>query len=378
MRMWPTCLGTVVLCVGLSQAASAKEPSKTTTQDRPAEVCGLVLKTPYMTWAKLPVNIYVKEGLPETFVNATKEAIAKWNAITGQEMLAFKGPSKACKKISVNCILLEKREIGDTPKPEREEYAYAKQDFTGNHWSGTDIFLNDNIKWAHPSKVGEVDPFEVILHELGHVLGLQHHFFYLSSVMNYVPFESGSNRLEITAFDLSLLAWLYKNGPCPPDYFLAFVDGQYEIALSLLAKAFPDVSAVKDVNVLYLKSRSERFIGKLDESMSSIDRAIEVAQDQSGASSVLAYLYTHRADLYFRKLNYRSALKDFERALKLDSYNYQTMTYVAYLRYLMGKDKGDVVGILDKAIEIKPNFAMAKDLRSKVLSSADSDSKTGP
>lgn len=357
--------GWILIVVLLACTARAQSPV----------VCELSLRSPYLTWPKLPVAIFVDSKLSPIFREATEKAVIRWNEASGQSLLNFGGESTRCAKESVHCVTLE-------PNTEylrmngQHDYGHTKQSFESVHWKSADVILNGGVPWARPASIGQVDPYDVILHELGHVLGLQHHFSHLASVMNYVPLESGPSPLEITAFDLAMLKWMYQGGPCPERFDLAYIDEQNVIALEEVRKKQPDLSKASDVNALYLRSRLERASNHYDVSMLAIDRALSLAESQPAL--LRAQLYNHRADIYYRKNNWPRARRDFEKSLKLAPANYQTLTYLAHLKMLMGESRESVEPLLTEALKLKPGFDLAEDLQYELKNSKDKESAPAP
>ncbi|MDD4976372.1 MAG: hypothetical protein PHY93_18585 [Bacteriovorax sp.] len=321
--------------------------------------CLASYKTPYLKWKNLPIPIYASASLPPRFKVLLNEEIQKWNSSFKMKLFDYRGSSTFCHKKEINCVVLEKHSKY-LALSGVEDYALTKQDFKHDYWVGADIFLNSGFKWKHPASVGEVDPGKVILHELGHVLGLQHHFFHLNSIMNYLPYEAGDVDLEISIFDKEILEWLYLGGKCPEDYLLAFIDGQEDLSMELLKKKYTDFSKITDVNLLYLISRLERSKNELDNSLKTIDMAIELSSHKSNI--IKAYLLNHKADLYFRKNDIKSATKNFEESLKLWPGNYLTLTYLAQIKILMGESNKEALALLKQALKIKPTFKLAKEL----------------
>lgn len=320
-------------------------------------------QAPYFRWKQLPVAVYTAHEIPNHFHRATKSAVDKWNSALKTPFFVFKGSSKECAKSSVTCVLLDDH-ASYLKISGKDDYAYTRQEFKDGYWTSADIHINPALNWKHPAKVGQVDPYSVILHELGHLLGLQHHFFHLNSIMNYLPYEAGVAHLSISDFDVEVIQWLYLNGTCPASDLMAFVDGNNAAAMKYLKRSHPNLSDISDLNRLYLLSRLERSEGRLGEALKVIDRAIGLATDRPVI--VRAYLLNHRADLHFQLKDNARALKDFEESMRLAPGNYQTITYVALLKHLMGQPGSVVLELLQKALTIKPTFGLALELKQKI------------
>lgn len=322
-----------------------------------SSACLANYKTPYFKWKTLPVEMYVDKKLPKVFTKALVNGIDHWNSQFKEKVFVYKGQSKGCDSPEINCLTMEKAKTYQKIAGSND-YAFAKQNYKDGLWESSDIVLNAHYKWKTPSVLGQVDPAKVVLHELGHVLGLQHHFFHLTSIMNYLPYEAGEVNLSISSFDKELIEWLYFGGKCPTDYFLASIDEQNDLSVELIKKQFSDLATINDINVLYLLSRLEK-TKTPDQALAAIERAITLSSDQSNV--VKAYLLNQRGDLFFLKDNYPEALKSFEESHKLWPGNYHTLTYLAQLKFLSG-DKNAALVDLKQALKIKPDYLLAKEL----------------
>jgi tetratricopeptide (TPR) repeat protein len=311
-------------------------------------------KTPYFIWEKLPVEIYTDKKLPPSFITSTRKAIANWNESIGNKVFTFKGSSKNCNKKNIHCItLLNKEKYLKTSG--RNDYGYTSQFFDKGLWTEADIYLNNSIAWGKDI-VGRVSPYDIIVHELGHVLGLQHHNFDLSSIMNYYPQEAGIKHDKISPFDIKLIRSLYFSGVRPRIDKLLFIDGQFKNALAELNK----VDSYSDLNSLYLKARLEKKLGKLDQSEITISKAI--ALSSNAPSFIKGYLLNFKADIYFKRKNNDIALKIFEQSLKVHSTNYHTLSYVGYLRFLKKMPNESVAPLIYRALRIKPSYKFANQI----------------
>ncbi len=321
--------------------------------------CLASFTTPYYKWKSLPVEIYVDKKMPTVFTKALINGIDKWNASFKENVFLYKGQSKECDKPEINCLTMKKAKAYQKVSGDND-YAFVSQAYRDNAWESADIVLNASFKWKSPSSIGQVDPSKVVLHELGHVLGLQHHFFHLSSIMNYLPYEASKVNLGITSFDKEMVDWIYFNGKCPTDYLLASIDQQNDLSRDILKKQFPDLSALDDLNLLYLISRLEKNKDN-DRALLAINKALVLSQDQSDVTR--AYLLNQQADLYFLKDNNLEAFKAFEESHKLWPGNYLTLTYLAQLKYIMNSDRKGALKDVTQALTIRPDYQPAKELK---------------
>lgn len=145
----------------------------------PQESCNFVMNNDKqrVSWGpQTPVTMYVDSSFPSEYFDAVKSAVNTWNGRMGREVLKVGGWTNSYPNESqdgVNIIYWRKN---SWPDP------HDKQAITTIYWAADRIFEADirinNTKdfdyfWGPPVS-GKVDVESLLLHELGHVLGLSH------------------------------------------------------------------------------------------------------------------------------------------------------------------------------------------------------------
>jgi len=143
-------------------------------------------------WAG-PVEFVLSQETPERLVTAVRKAARTWNDAVGRDVLIYKGRVATAKRVSLydslgddtTVIYFEKSWIASTAKPQTTLATTIWENEEASHESIVkgDIILNaeeylfqDSMtKALEPGReVDMVDTETVLLHEMGHLLGLDH------------------------------------------------------------------------------------------------------------------------------------------------------------------------------------------------------------
>jgi hypothetical protein len=181
----------------------------------PEPDCNFVMSSEVqrVSWkGNLPVDLYISPDVPTEFRESIRIAAARWNKELKKEALIIKEsdniPSKPAKD-KVNVIYW---------KTEWNDGKSTEQARTTIYWKGDMINEADvliNAKDHRFSQFGILEPSKVdftslMVHEFGHVLGLQH-VHSEPSVMN-PTLAFNTSRLDPTEVDLNSLKCEYKVG----------------------------------------------------------------------------------------------------------------------------------------------------------------------
>jgi hypothetical protein len=168
-----------------------------------------------VSWQKhLPVKLYLHESVPNSAYAAIDRAIKEYNDKLGGGQEIFR---------------IIARGVGGDLNPHKDGYSMVywftdwdqsrstEQARTTIYWSGTEIFEADirinadpdnfSYYYGEDSNISGVDLMSLLVHELGHVLGLAHNVS-SGSVMNFT-LDNGQERRKLGALDLTSLKCEY-------------------------------------------------------------------------------------------------------------------------------------------------------------------------
>jgi predicted Zn-dependent protease len=199
----------VALIAALGMLLQACAPEVT-----PEESCNFVQNSlsQRVSWgAKIPVKMYIHESVQDpTHIEAIEAAARSWNEVVGRQVIviesSFVSGDINSKKDGRSFIYLHST---------WDEHRTTEQARTTIYWNGNrineaDIKINaKNFKYAasETPKSGWVDLQSLMIHEMGHVLGLAHIDHRKSVMATTLP--SGNLRRDVSDEDKTNLSCEY-------------------------------------------------------------------------------------------------------------------------------------------------------------------------
>lgn len=180
---------------------------------KPEEACGFVQNSQgqRVSWQnQVPVNLYIHQDVPAQFYPAIREAVDSWERQSGLRLFrladtAYRA-SQSPQDDGLNVIYW----MQDWESNRSTEQARTVVYYAGDTITNFDIRINAknyNFFVDRPKTTNEVHFASLILHELGHGLGLKHQDGVGSVMATVLP--SQTQRMKVSAGDLQSLKCEY-------------------------------------------------------------------------------------------------------------------------------------------------------------------------
>ena len=179
-------------------------------KQEPQEACNFVQNSSVqrVSWKDaVPIHLYVHESFPAEHLPALRSAMAKWEKALGRALITNPGPvvgENSPSRDGISVIYWMQSWESDKPGEQARTTIY----WEGNRIKEADIKINDkNFNYSSNADSTTVDIESLLVHEIGHVLGLQHNTE-SGSVMALI-LDNGQLRREPAPADVASLKCEY-------------------------------------------------------------------------------------------------------------------------------------------------------------------------
>ncbi len=298
-------------------------------------------------WDKLPVKICPAKTLPPAIINSLINATKIWNTAFNKEIF-----STVCPIVSplfgesdpsvhgVYWVIEGFEKYTDKTSLARTLVEY--EDSGKMH--DADILLNGQYyDWTSLN----IDPETVLIHELGHVLGLKHFFLSLNSSMNHYPYVAGYVHRTIGDYERIVISNLYTNSKLEvPPYMQYFFNGDIPKAINEL-----EGFKFKTPEYLYSLAYLYKIQNKFGLAKSNLVKLLENRPHDT-------FLRQQFGEVLWNMNDLPSAEMEFQRVIKENPKSYEALANLGSIY----SDKGEsqkAVAYLKKSIAIQPTHWVA-------------------
>ena len=294
-------------------------------------------------WKTLPVSVCTTPGLPEVARAALEKASQAWNRDIG-----FKVFKVGCEvdsnelnqaNLTGPAVYWVKSGFGSSGDPLALARTLSSFDDTSGEMVDADILLNaEAFDW---SKI-DVDLESVLIHELGHTLGLQHLYPSISSVMNQYPYQSGIKRVVLDRYERLAVERLYgKSKKAFPIHFDLYFGKSTARARKELRR-----SGRRTADDFYMDAVLSMELKEFKEAERSLNRAVKL----NSAEPLIVYRLFEVFQAQGKTLESRKVL------LKLTHEwpkFYESLVELALIK-IEKKEFTEATSLLERVIEINP------------------------
>lgn len=304
-------------------------------------------------WKSLPVRICLSKDLPSNIAPALKFAAQTWNESFPKPLFDVNCTARItsfeAQNSAEHTVFWVRKGFGKTGDPLALARTLTSYDEDSGELLDADILLNAESfdDWSSM----KVDLRSVLIHELGHVLGIQHLNVSTESVMNQYPYQAGIVRHRLDEYERASVGKIYFGSKASPDpYIDAYTAGKSAKALELLRKSQSrdadsyfvegmltlelkqlDAAAAAFRKALDLDPKNVFARYRLADTFSRLKRGNEATRELQAVLSSNPDFYEAAADLAaieFDRGNRTEAKRLFERVLKLNPVHYPACFYL--------------------------------------------------
>ncbi len=219
-----------LICLGGSLAFASG-----TNDGKVREGLSLTQKGKLQKWKKLPISFCLHDSIPQNKLAPIKEAFRIWNSSFKKPLFDFSCASKGKKQIgelgqnNVYWLTTDFEKYSNKTSVARTIRSF---DEDSGEIVDADIIINAEFFDWNTTKA---DLISIMVHELGHVLSLQHNFISRKSPMNYFPYQAGLKVRQLSEHELSTVKGAYLGGKDKiAEYIEQYLQNNFVAAISFL------------------------------------------------------------------------------------------------------------------------------------------------
>lgn len=160
-------------------------------------------------WKELPVTFCTSDSVPTNYRSSIKAAIAVWNDAVSKKLIIDAGLCRGKIKDNdpkVHAVIWKAKGFQQYAEKTRLATTLTSYDEDSGEIIDAKIYINAEF---YPWNRLKTDLTTVLIHEIGHIFGIQHNFYDPDSALNYYSYVSGVQFRKLGEYEINAIKSTY-------------------------------------------------------------------------------------------------------------------------------------------------------------------------
>jgi len=294
-------------------------------------------------WKSLPISLCKTDSLPSSAVKALEQAAGTWNRELGKPVFTLNCKAKTGtferENADEHSVFWVRKNFEKTGDPLALARTLSSYDEDSGEMVDADILINaQNFDWRNI----RADLKSILIHELGHVLGLQHLFTSTVSVMNQYPYQSGIVRHRLGDYEVRAIKKQYFSGNEPVSPATdAYFGKDYQKSIALLRTEIP-----RDAENYYAEGIEQLALKEHGKAIDAFTKSLELNPKNEQA------LY-HLAESHILAGDSKRAKAVLEQLIAQSPNYYEALADLGLIEMQQGRKK-EAKALFEQSLKLNP------------------------